>query len=257
MRLVLIALVVCIFACTCNNSTEVKNTETDNIQPTTSDTGTFSSSHDSVMSLPAFPTVDSTAKSQEKTVHSTEGNPGTSTVIPPVDTTALGKPKEQGLLNYNIPKEMKYRKAYRIRFAINRDTADKTIILSPTSTTSTIHTSSTMSVELIDPLPDEEKAFLITKDNADIQLVDKDEATEWIFTVVPISGGTHELQVVVSIIRDGNKKQVVYSSSVQVHATMADKFAHFFITYWQWIIGTLLLPFVIWLVNSILKKKGK
>ena len=232
----------------CNNSADVTSVTADSttemLQPEDTANHTVRLPIDTATGTPV--TVHPPIPTDFHRNDSTTTHPGI-THSKPISNTKINTPQERGWLTYAIPPTMIYKRSYTIRFDINRDTSNSNITTAPSSTKATIHTSSTMSVELIDPLPEGLKAFQISKSTTDVQLVEENDATDWIFTVVPIRRGKHDLNIVVSIIRDGNKKQTVYTNSVQVHAPAILVTKSFFAKYWQWIIGTLLLPFFVYL----------
>ena len=117
-----------------------------------------------------------------------------------------------GTLVYHVPDTMISKKTYIIKIRINRDTSDNKIVenIEPNAVRVPIKTTSKMEVNIVDPSPDNNKSFVIVKSNDDTQLVDNDEYTEWIYGVTPLKGGKLKLNIVVSIIRNGNKKQIVY-----------------------------------------------
>jgi len=167
-----------------------------------------------------------------------------------------------GLLKYNIPPNMNFREIYTIHIRINRDkTDDKAIAVDMGGNTKTkvIRTSETMEVLVTDPAPADRKNFDIEKSDADKQLVetDKGEFTEWIFDVTPLHTGKLKLNVTVSIIRNGEKKQVVYFHSVTVKATKWSLFQYWWRKNWQWCSGALLIPLFFLLLKYRLDKKPK
>jgi hypothetical protein len=178
-----------------------------------------------------------------------DGHSATTTETTGAGPTTIVNEEEirPGLLDYNIPSQMTITHAYTIAFAINRDSTDKSIIV-PGDSHVVISTTPIMQVELIDPLPEKEKAFDISIANTEkIQMVDMQGHTDWNYTVVPLKAGSHKLNVVVSIIRGDHKKQKVYSSAVIVETDIPIIVKSWLEKNWQWVITTLLLPFGIWL----------
>jgi len=101
--------------------------------------------------------------------------------------------------------------------------------------------------------------FDVVPDNNAVQLVENNESiTQWTWNVTPLKSGTANLKIVVSIIKDGNKKEVVYQDTVKVNMDMEKEIPFFINKYWQWLLSTLVIPFVIWFYNRHKKdKEGK
>jgi len=151
-----------------------------------------------------------------------------------------------GRVVYEIPEQMKVRNTYQVLLRISK--SKKTISVYEGLTgmvkTSEIPVTQTMEVKLIDPSPDDDKYFKIVSDNEAVQLVDSGETyTQWTWNVTPIRVGNSNLKIVVSIIRDGNRKDVVYQDTVEVQKDIKTQVIFFIKSFWQWITGTLLLPF--------------
>lgn len=111
-----------------------------------------------------------------------------------------------------------------------------------------------MEVEIVDPTSN---SFLIVKNNSDVQLVDTTDYTEWVYNVTPNKSGRLKLNVIVSIIREKGKKQIVYFDNVYVKSNPVIVVETFWEKYWQWCFSTLIIPFGIWLWNRKKKRKGK
>jgi len=164
---------------------------------------------------------------------------------------------DRGLLAYDIPDTMEYRKWYNVRFRINRDVHDTVTIVSKLSnvTVHDVKVSAVMEVMLTDP----HGAFQIVKSNDDRQAVDTTEYTEWVYDIFPLKGGKHPLHVVVSVVINGIGKELVYVDDVWVRTSIGKVVAYdtrtFFEKYWQWIVSTLVIPLIVWWYNKKKKKK--
>lgn len=168
------------------------------------------------------------------------------------------KPKT-GNLVYDIPDTMKYMNIYQVVVRIDRTPKKEFVFEGLTDPVeATIRTSDVMEVELIDPT---EKSFSIVRINNPQQIVDTIDYTQWVFDVVPLRSGSLKLKVVVSIISNGNKKQVVYSDDVTVTSNIVAlakvQTKTFFEKHWKWVMTVIVIPFVIWFYNSKKKKNDK
>ena len=161
-----------------------------------------------------------------------------------------------GKLVYNMPNEMMEKKTYTIKIRINRDTLDNSIISNlDNPDVSVIKTTKKMEVSIVDPSPISKKSFEIVKSNDDNQLVEDGEYTEWIYNITPLRHGKLNLNIVVSITMDGDKKQVVYFKTLFVKSNPKADFIDFISDNWQWMISTLILPIIIWWWNNRKKKR--
>lgn len=162
-----------------------------------------------------------------------------------------------GRVVYSIPERMKIRSTYQVLLRISQSKATLSIYdnLEGTVRTSEIPVTQTMQVCLVDPSPFEVKSFDIVADNNAVQIIDGgDTYTQWTWNVTPVRLGNYNLKIVVSIIRDGNRKDVVYQDVVQIEKDISAQTSFFWNKYWQWIIATFILPFIIFLYK---KRKEK
>jgi len=166
----------------------------------------------------------------------------------------------EGRVVYKIPEKMKIRSTYKVLVRISKSKSVVSIYdsLSQKVMTSTLPVTQTMEVKLIDVSPADRKCFEITEDNNAVQIIDEgDSYTEWSWDVTPIKVGNSKLKIVISIIRDGNKKDVVYEDSVEVEKDIQTQIKFFFESYWQWMLSTLIIPFAVWFYKNRKEKKEK
>lgn len=162
-----------------------------------------------------------------------------------------------GRVVYKIPERMKIRETSKVLLRISKSKATVSVYdnLDGTVRTSEIPVTQTMEVNLIDPSPADNRSFDIVPGNNAVQIIDDGETyTEWSWNVTPVRTGSSSLKIVVSVIRDGNKKDVVYEDSVMIEKDLQNQISFFWGKYWQWLIGTFLLPFFLWLYK---RKKDK
>lgn len=164
-----------------------------------------------------------------------------------------------GNLVYDIPDTMIVGKLYIIRIRINRDTSDKTISegLSTKSISTGIRTTYKMEVSVIDPSDDGDKYFNITKSNENTQLVEDSGYTEWVYGITPLKSGRRKINLVISIIKGDNKKQVVYLDEVWVKSNAVVAIKKGWNDNWKWWMTTIIIPLIIWLYNRRKKKESK
>lgn len=160
-----------------------------------------------------------------------------------------------GMLLYQIPDTMIHGKPHTIRVRINRDTSNKILSqdLPRSNRITIIKTTSKMEVNIVDP---SSGSFKIVKSNSEQQLVE-DDYTEWIYDVTPIKNGHLKLNLVVSIIKNDNKKQVVYFDNVFVKSNPKATISDFISENWKWLCTTIFIPLLTWWWNKKRKAKKK
>lgn len=156
-----------------------------------------------------------------------------------------------GQISLHIPDTMKV--GYTDTVIVRLTRSHTLVITSNMGTTSSkpIRTTSRMEVNIIDI----DSAFKIVKNNKTRQLVDTAEYTEWIFYVTPVKSGNRKLNVVVSIVRGEDHKDIVFHDTVSILSNPKKEVAYFWNSNWKWFMSTILIPFIIWLYNRRKKKE--
>ena len=173
-------------------------------------------------------------------------------------STQTDSKRAEGRIVYNIPDSMTVGKTFEVfaRISQSKDTVTITENLTGEVRTSVIAVSEVMEVELIDPGPEGDKNFDLTKNNDGRQIVDEGETyTEWRWDVTPKKSGNKTLKIVVSVIRGSEKKQTVYVDEVIVNSNVKHETKNFFEKYWQWMMTTIVIPFVVWLFKRRKKEE--
>jgi len=164
----------------------------------------------------------------------------------------------EGRIVYKIPDIMKIRSTYKVLIRISKSKATVSIYdsLSGDVMTSRIPISETMEVKLIDVSPSDKKMFNIVDGNSAVQIIENgDTYTEWSWDVTPVHVGKSKLKIVVSVIRNGNKKDIVYEDTVEIERDIKEQIIFFWEEYWKWIITTFISPFIVWWWKNRKKKK--
>ena len=162
---------------------------------------------------------------------------------------------KEGKLIYNIPDTMKLGNIYTIKIRIKRDINNLKIIDTLyKQQVVNIKTTSCMEVVVIDPSTNDSKSFSILKQNSDKQFIDDSDYTEWVYSVKPLKSGKLKLNIVISIIKNDNKKEIVYFNSVYVKSDNIVVVETFWEKYWQWIMSTIIIPFIVFIYK---KRKNK
>jgi len=211
----------------------------------------FESSKDAIAVTPIINHTHAIKKGTHSTAVKVIEKPSAKVVS---DSADLSK----GRIVYKIPDTMKVRTAYKVFIRIAKSKATKSIYdgISGAVTSSVIPVTETMEVKLIDLSPDDNKAFEIVGGNDAVQIIDSgDTYTEWSWSVTPVLTGNSKLKIVVSIIRNDKRKDIVYEDSVNVERDVVNQTKFFFHKYWQWLFSTLIIPFGIWLYKKRKKEK--
>lgn len=120
-----------------------------------------------------------------------------------------------------------------------------------------INVTSKMEVKLLDPSPDNDRSFEIRDINKSQQVIEDEVYTEWLFTVVPLKTGEHELKLVISIIRNGEIKEQTWSDTIRVKNNVPKKVLTFWEKYWQWLLTTIIIPIIVYFWKKREEKKKK
>lgn len=160
-----------------------------------------------------------------------------------------------GYLTYYIPDTMKVGVRYRIELRI---TKYKTVEFTAKLDTHRVEAQVRIAHKMEAKLTDIDKAFNIVTDNTPEQSVEMDKSfTRWIWFVTPIKSGSHELKMVVVIKENDLVKDIpVYENSIYIKSAPLYTTKGFFEQYWQWLIGTFVVPLCIWWYNKKKKKKS-
>jgi hypothetical protein len=188
-------------------------------------------------------------------VQPTTKNPNIKIVTVNNNTVSKSTVKD-GRVVYKIPTEMRYKETSQVILRISKSSVTIYDNLEGEVKTTMIPTSETMEVKLIDPSPKDGKMFDIVQDNSDQQIIeDGEEFTQWSWNVTPIKTGKANLKIVISVIKDGKKKETVYEDNIKVKIDVLKQLGDFIDKYWQWCMSTLILPFGIWFYNKRKKKE--
>ena len=160
-----------------------------------------------------------------------------------------------GTIFYNIPDTMKFYNSYTITVRITKShiISNMTNNLTGIIKQTIIPVTENMEVKLIDV----NNAFTIVPNNSGIQLIDEDSTTytQWEWDVKPIKAGNNKLKIIVAIIKNDSRKETVYEDTILVKSNIFLSIKLFIIEYWQYLISTILLPFIIFLYNKYKENK--
>lgn len=160
-----------------------------------------------------------------------------------------------GQVVYKVPDTMRVMKNYDIIVRISRSKTNVEISenLNGKVVTKSIKTSHTMQVELVDPTGE---CFKISEVNSQKQMVDS-SYTEWIFNVTPLKSGNNKLNLIVSIFRNDDVKQTVYSDEIYVQANAPAQIKTFWYENWKWSMEKIIIPILAWLFGRWWGKRSE
>ena len=151
-----------------------------------------------------------------------------------------------GEVVYKVPDTMVVFVNYNVlvRISKKRGTAEITESMENNVVKKEIPVTAEMSVTLIDSSPD--SAFSIKNINSNGQIIDSVDYTEWHFVVQPIKAGQKSLSLVISIMKDGEVKQKVYSDTIHIKNNIPIVAEKFWVKYWQWLATTIIIPLIVY-----------
>jgi hypothetical protein len=178
----------------------------------------------------------------------------------------INNPDDLGVLVYKIPDTMKVGSQYQVRLRISKFmTREIQIGLTTDDDTSTsgvikanIRIGTTMKAELKE-VDSGSKSFEITQLSSGEQIVDKDSSfTTWEWNIKPVKSGSHRLKMFV-VIKEGelSKDVPVYEDNIYIRAYLPYTLKIFWSDNWQYILSTLIIPFIVFLWNNRRKKRKK
>lgn len=161
--------------------------------------------------------------------------------------TNLESTKEMGHILYNPPTEMTLNTTETVEVRISRhEISEEGLIGTGEVQQSSTPISKTMSVRLCcGSSPDD--PFRIQTASSEIQALQRDEATEWIFQVTPLKQGKHPLFLYASTrygYSDGEsvQKDDVFKALIDIQVDPAKETQHWFAENWQWLGLLLVIP---------------
>jgi len=171
-----------------------------------------------------------------------------------VPDTPLAKAIQEGYVGFNVPGEMKQGEEQRITIRIATGSPDKLgkdLAGEPAFKRDSLTVAPYMTVKL---KAKDSEAFEITAQSPEDQFVGSDTFTEWRFDVKPLKSGLQELDLMVGVrIKDAGSQEIrfepSYDRKLNVKIDAVWVFARFVSKNWKWIIGTLLLPIVGYLIK--------
>lgn len=176
------------------------------------------------------------------------------------------KKKSRGLIAYSVPNEMRIGKDYLVKVRISKEN-NETVLLVGDREIPISNNLAEVKVELITVSPimsasllSSNKDFEITILSTDIQNIDDDGYTEWVWNVTPLQDGENNLKLNVKIIiqeegKDYYKDITIFERKIKVKSNLGFSFKDSMLKNWQWFISIIFIPLFQWLWLLFKKKK--
>ena len=175
-----------------------------------------------------------------------------------------------GIMAYSTPEQMVVGKSYTIKLRISKEknkiqlvSGDRNIPINDINTDSKVVIESVrvepiMSANLIA----EDGKFIITPSSTEIQNIEDKGYTEWGWRITPLKSGQNFLKLVVKvrIINENGdfyKDITVFDKNIEVKSNVVFSIKTWLSNYWQWLITTIIIPFIIWFYKKKSEEKKK
>jgi hypothetical protein len=175
-----------------------------------------------------------------------------------------------GIMAYSTPTQMIVGKSYTIKLRISKEknkiqlvSGDRNIPINDVTVDSKVIIESVrvepiMSANLIS----EEGKFIITPASTETQNIEDKGYTEWAWRIVPLKGGQNFLKLVVKvrIVNENGefyKDITVFDKNIEVKSNVVFSIKTWISNYWQWLITTIIIPFVVWFYKKKSEEKKK
>ena len=189
-----------------------------------------------------------------------------------VDNTTLEDITNEsvGIMAYSTPTEMTVGKSYTIKLRISKEknkiqlvSGDRNIPINDVTVDSKVTIESVrvepiMSANLIS----EEGKFIITPASTETQNIEDKGYTEWEWRIVPLKGGQNFLKLVVKvrIVNENGefyKDITVFDKNIEVKSNVVFSIKTWLSNYWQWLVTTIIIPFIVWFYKKKSEEKKK
>ena len=175
-----------------------------------------------------------------------------------------------GIMAYSTPDQMVVGKSYTIKLRISKEknkiqlvSGDRNIPINDVSVNSkvvieSIRVEPIMSANLIS----EDGKFIIKSASTEVQNIEEKGYTEWEWRIIPLKSGENFLKLVVKVriineSGDFYKDITVFDKNVEVKSNVVFSVKTWLSNYWQWLITTIIIPFIVWFYKKKSEEKKK
>lgn len=199
-------------------------------------------------------------------------NPKVKDKVKVVDNTTLNDITNEsvGIMAYSTPEQMVVGKSYTIKLRISKEknkvqliSGDRNIPINDVDVNSkvvieSIRVEPIMSANLIS----EDGKFIITSLSTETQNIEERGYTEWGWRISPLKSGENFLKLVVKvrIINENGdfyKDITVFDKNIEVKSNVVFNIKTWLSNYWQWLITTIIIPFIVWFYKKKSEEKKK
>lgn len=182
-------------------------------------------------------------------------------------TSTIVESSNLGLVAHSVPEKMQVGKTYTVRLRISKENNKIQLIngngvsiadanVDSRITIASIRVEPVMSAKLIS----DSSKMVIQSTSTLIQDIEEKGFTEWEWRLTPTKGGDIFLKIMVSVIVKSESGTItkdipVYNEVLVVKSNYIFSIKLFIKEYWQWIMTTVIIPFIVWFYNR--KKKRK
>lgn len=189
-----------------------------------------------------------------------------------IDNTTLDDITNEsvGIMAYSTPEQMVVGKSYTIKLRISKEknkvqlvSGDRNIPINDVDVNSkvvieSIRVEPIMSANLIS----EDGKFIITPSSTEIQNIEYKGYTEWGWRITPLKSGENFLKLVVKVriineSGDFYKDITVFDKNIEVKSNVVFSVKTWISKYWQWLITTIIIPFIVWFYKKKSEEKKK
>lgn len=208
--------------------------------------------------------VRNTQKNEHKSIP--ERNKTSEAEVDIVDNTNDQLNTSEGMIAYSIPTKMVVGQKYNIKVRVTKDREGKDVLVvgdrnipindpgvDSKITIEDIRVEKVMTAELLC----DTSAFSVHPLSSKVQNIDDKGYTEWAWLVTPLKSGKGYLKLIIKVRIDDDvqKDIVVFDKNIDVDPDRIYSIKSWFSSYWQWLMSTIIIPFIIWLYKR--RKKDK
>jgi hypothetical protein len=167
----------------------------------------------------------------------------------------------KGIMTHNIPNKMKLGEVDIVKLRISRSKKVKEFKINSNDSIYSIKTSSIMKVSLIDGSNESFEIKEITNNTQFLSDDVENSYTEWSWNVLPKKSGNNKLILIIYIKRNTEfgthlKGYPVFEDEILIETNLNWSLKNFISDNWNWLLSTLIIPFII-LIYKNYKKKDK
>lgn len=183
------------------------------------------------------------------------------------DTIKQDPQYSEGLIAYKIPSDMVVGLNYSVKIRITKENDKTMLVVGDRKIPISDDKTDLVSVESISVSPimsasllSDKGTFQVDTLSTQYQNISEKGYTEWEWNIVPLKGGDDLLKLNVKIrIKEGDKDYykdiVVFDKKIKVKSNIKFSIITWISEYWEYFIGTILIPLIKWLYDEWKKRR--